>query len=603
MNARLVLGLGLLAGLVLGLLRYGYWIGPQAASLRTLPQAEFSVWTPDEGETSTHAVALPHKWPAGTVTDGMVALYRVALPPEALHTHWAISLAESMPGTEVFVGGRKLPLTEQTGHVGEVLLAELGDVSPGTVLTFRVPPHFGLCGGLGVIHAGPKAVLARQARLLSVLREISHLWIIGMTLAFAVFSLGAYWMRGDRLLLALGVTASSIALHHLLPFVWGYWEGDGLELALYSATSSLTAVSLFFLLELATRHRRDVIAIAALLGLPIVIGLQFSHLLAFESRRLVGIGYILILMSLAVVRHVRPILSQKQWLLLLLLVFFVVRALFAARSYLLNHGLFGFDDVEHQVRLTPFAMLAAMLLGARHIHVALQNYEMANIGMAREIETYKSELAAATERERSLAIQQAASAERLHWMQEIHDGLGSHLIAARFLADRSSESPEGLEAVKQSIDDSIEDLRELVESLSPEQATVPSLLGALRYRVAPRYEKAGLTLLWSVDPMIEAGELTAAEAINVQRITQEALTNILKHADARTVRMHIFTRGPSIVLRIEDDGKGFDPALPNAGRGMANMRKRARDCRGELTVTALNPGTRIELSLPNNPGI
>lgn len=335
----------------------------------------------------------------------------------------------------------------------------------------------------------------------------------------------------------------------------------------------------------------------------IVIGLQFSHLLAFESRRLVGIGYILILMGLAVVRHGRPILSQKQWLLLLLLVFFVVRALFAARSYLLNHGLFGFDDVEHQVRLTPFAMLAAMLLGARHIHVAMKNYEMANIGMAREIETYKSELAAATEWERSLAVQQAASAERLHWMQEIHDGLGSHSIAARFLADRTSESPEGLEAVKQSIDDSIEDLRELVESLSPEQSTVPSLLGAMRYRLAPRYEKAGLTLLWSVDPMIEAGELTAAQAINVQRIAQEALTNILKHADARTVRMHIFTRGPSIVLRIEDDGKGFDPGLPNAGRGMANMRNRARDCGGELTVPAMNPGTRIELSLPNNPGI
>ena len=125
----------------------------------------------------------------------------------------------------------------------------------------------------------------------------------------------------------------------------------------------------------------------------------------------------------------------------------------------------------------------------------------------------------------------------------------------------------------------------------------------MRYRLAPRYEKAGLTLLWSVDPMIEAGELTAAQAINVQRIAQEALTNILKHADARTVRMHIFTRGPSIVLRIEDDGKGFDPGLPNAGRGMANMRNRARDCHGELTVTALNPGTRIELSLPNNPGI
>ena len=59
---------------------------------------------------------------------------------------------------------------------------------------------------------------------------------------------------------------------------------------------------------------------------------------------------------------------------------------------------------------------------------------------------------------------------------------------------------------------------------------------------------------------------------------------------------------PAYGLRIEDDGKGFDAAQPSPGRGMSNMRKRARDCQGELSVTALNPGTRIELSLPNDPG-
>jgi signal transduction histidine kinase len=64
----------------------------------------------------------------------------------------------------------------------------------------------------------------------------------------------------------------------------------------------------------------------------------------------------------------------------------------------------------------------------------------------------------------------------------------------------------------------------------------------------------------------------------------------LKHADARTVRMHIFTRGSSIVLRIEHDGKGFDTAQPSLGRCMPNMREGARDCQGKLSVTALNPG-------------
>jgi hypothetical protein len=52
-----------------------------------------------------------------------------------------------------------------------------------------------------------------------------------------------------------------------------------------------------------------------------------------------------------IAHHGRPVVSQKQWLLLFLLVFFVARALFAARSFLINYGLCGFDDVEHQIRL------------------------------------------------------------------------------------------------------------------------------------------------------------------------------------------------------------------------------------------------------------
>ncbi len=602
MKARLITGLCLILGLALGLLYYGHWIGPGARLIRTVQRADFSLRLPGRGEVGMQPVSLPHKWPNKRLDDGTVALYRVALPPEAAQADWAVSVADRMPETRVFIGGSQRHLTHLTGHMGEPLLAPLGEVGANPTLVFSVAPHFGLRGGLGEIRVGPRELLEPQAKVMSILREVSHLWIIGTALAVAIFSWGAYGFRGDPLLLALGVAASGISLHHALPFIGGYWDNDGLELAVYATSSTLVAAGLFFLMELATRQRKSAVTYLVLTGLVVAAWIQLGQLFEFETRRAINVSFILIVPILACARSGPRILAQRQWLLLLTLVFFVVRALLAARSLIANHGFYGFDDVEHQIRLTPLGILAAMLLGARHIYMAMKNYEMANISLSREIQNYKAELAAASEREKALAIEQAASAERLHWMQEIHDGLGSHLIAARFLADKTAETPGGLEAVKQSIDDSIEDLRELVESLSPDQATVPSLLGALRYRLAPRYERAGLTLLWSVDPMIEAGELTAAQAINVQRIAQEALTNILKHADARTVRMQIFTRRPSIVLRIEDDGKGFDTAQPRPGRGISNMRKRARDCQGELIVSALNPGTRIELTLPNDPG-
>lgn len=598
MKARLITGLCLILGLALGLLYYGHWIGPGAGLIRTVQRADFSLRLPGRGEVGMQPVSLPHKWPNKRLDDGAVALYRVALPPEAAQADWAVSVADRMPETGVFIGGSQRQLTHLTGHMGEPLLAPLGEVGANPTLVFSVAPHFGLRGGLGEIRVGPRELLEPQAKVLSILREVSHLWIIGTALAVAIFSWGAYGFRGDPLLLALGVAASGISLHHALPFIGGYWDNDGLELAVYSTSSTLVAAGLFFLMELATRQRKSAVTYLVLTGLVVAAWIQLGQLFEFETRRAINVSFILIVPILACARSGPRILAQRQWLLLLTLVFFVVRALLAARSLIANHGFYGFDDVEHQIRLTPLGILAAMLLGARHIYMAMKNYEMANISLSREIQNYKAELAAASEREKALAIEQAATAERLHWMQEIHDGLGSHLIAARFLADKASGTGD-MEAVKISIDDGIEELRELIESLSPEQSTVPSLLGAMRYRILSRFERAGLTLRWDVDPMIEAAELTPIQALNVQRITQEALTNILKHARARTVRVHIFTRGPSLRVRIEDDGKGFDPALPRPGQGIHNMKKRARDCQGTLTLTALGPGTRVELSLPN----
>jgi signal transduction histidine kinase len=202
------------------------------------------------------------------------------------------------------------------------------------------------------------------------------------------------------------------------------------------------------------------------------------------------------------------------------------------------------------------------------------------------------------EQEKKLAVDQASETERLRWLHEIHDGLGSHLIAARFLADKA-KSLEDFEIVKQSIDEGIEELRELVDSLSPEPSTLPELLGAMRYRITNRFESAGITLRWIVEPMIEAGDLSPIEALHVQRIAQEALTNILKHANASTVCVHIFTQGPLMILRIDDDGAGFDRKGEQRGNGLVSMQARAQKIGGEITLSNLASGTRVELIISN----
>jgi signal transduction histidine kinase len=83
------------------------------------------------------------------------------------------------------------------------------------------------------------------------------------------------------------------------------------------------------------------------------------------------------------------------------------------------------------------------------------------------------------------------------------------------------------------------------------------------------------------------------------RIVREAVTNAVRHGDAGTVRVEL--RGPDpIVLRVRDDGTGFDPgAVDGGGFGLTSMRERARAQGGELEVaSAPGKGTTVELRVP-----
>lgn len=83
--------------------------------------------------------------------------------------------------------------------------------------------------------------------------------------------------------------------------------------------------------------------------------------------------------------------------------------------------------------------------------------------------------------------------------------------------------------------------------------------------------------------------------------TQEALANIARHAHAKQVLISIEQQDNCIVLRISDDGYGFDMASKNysIGHGLANMRARAKDLDGRFKiVTAPGQGTTIKLEVP-----
>ena len=104
------------------------------------------------------------------------------------------------------------------------------------------------------------------------------------------------------------------------------------------------------------------------------------------------------------------------------------------------------------------------------------------------------------------------------------------------------------------------------------------------------------------DALDDPGELGLRReaAIALFRIAQEALANVCKHAEAKAVLIFLHMESDAFLLKIQDDGLGFDPAAASAARlGMKSMRERAEAAGGSLSVaSAPGKGTTVEVSVP-----
>jgi signal transduction histidine kinase len=123
------------------------------------------------------------------------------------------------------------------------------------------------------------------------------------------------------------------------------------------------------------------------------------------------------------------------------------------------------------------------------------------------------------------------------------------------------------------------------------------LIKALRTHTAAVEGRIGLPVLIEAD---EIGRLPIAVEDALYRIGQEALHNVVKHANARGVRIEIREEPPNLRFVVEDDGVGFDEtAIPSGHLGLAGMRARAEKIGARLSVTSrAGRGTRIEVLVP-----
>lgn len=202
--------------------------------------------------------------------------------------------------------------------------------------------------------------------------------------------------------------------------------------------------------------------------------------------------------------------------------------------------------------------------------------------------------------------------ERQRISLEIHDGAAQWMVAAsyrirafdRILAkDKLSQSRMELAEIKKVIDQSIKELRRVIFDLQPPALGELGLLGALHQNLQNFEKDTGIACSFRIEGTPPT--LSPVYDIALYRVTQEALANVRKHAQATKVDVILRFQGDDLSLEIRDNGKGFDPSkvLNNArstGRlGLSGMKDRAQTLGGTMTVeSAKGAGTTIALTLP-----
>jgi signal transduction histidine kinase len=205
----------------------------------------------------------------------------------------------------------------------------------------------------------------------------------------------------------------------------------------------------------------------------------------------------------------------------------------------------------------------------------------------------------------------AAEHERTRWARELHDETLQQLGALKLLlasARRADDITTMRGVVDRAVDEvasGISTLRALITDLRPaalDEIGVEAAIEGLVDRTGAA--ATGLRIVSQIDLDYERGradtrpepELEAA----IYRLVQEALTNVVKHADAAEVSVSLREDGDVIRIEIEDDGKGFDTAVPSSGFGLLGMRERLALVGGSLSIdSAGGRGTAIRAELPS----
>jgi PAS domain S-box-containing protein len=239
---------------------------------------------------------------------------------------------------------------------------------------------------------------------------------------------------------------------------------------------------------------------------------------------------------------------------------------------------------------------------------------------AREFSEEESRLASSVAHQAALAIESArlreqaelsaAMAERSRLARELHDSVTQSLYsitlyaeaAARLLAmGKNTEAADHLRELRDTSQEALREMRLLIFELRPLALEKSGLVAALQARLDAVEVRGGMQAELQVEGQEQLPHVVQEE---LYHITQEALNNVLKHAKARHVKVHVQFSEAGTSLEVCDDGVGFDPAMAYAqgGLGLRGMTERAQKIGAALNIeSAPDKGTQVCIQVSAQP--
>lgn len=385
-------------------------------------------------------------------------------------------------------------------------------------------------------------------------------------------------------------------INHVVPYTpWDLWIPW--RMLFYAGTAFGDMLLCIFLLRISGAHyrrtERFMLAYASVGSLAVlVVGQDFIPYDGFWYLGLVPFNL------LACFSISRAAWRLRTWDLITLASTLGITILLILRDIALQMGMLPFGSVYLTHIGASFGVLAmSSILLVRFVEV-MKRVEGMNVELEQRVRQREAEIIASHEALRALEIAQASASERQRIMQDMHDGLGSQLLSSLAMVERGAASQAHVAEV---LRECIDDMRLVIDALTPGENDLLAALGTLRFRMTPRLAAAGIRLQWQIECDTDELEVDPRQGLAFLRIVQEAIANALKHAQASCLEVRISCRGGDLEIVIADNGIGFSPEARGSGRGLASMRQRASAAGAQLDITTSSAGTRLHLKKNLSP--